>query len=148
MVLKKLISIISVFAIIVSSFTTAVVSADEEMTPIACTQSASYLTDGDGNVTQTIVNYAGKEDISNINWNTKSNSWGGVGVLEFTVPAAEAKCIKSATLTVSVHNGSSRSGGRTYDIYPADITINADTTASEIKAISLDKSMYQAEGVK
>ena len=29
MVLKKLISIISVFAIIVSSFTTAVVSADE-----------------------------------------------------------------------------------------------------------------------
>lgn len=148
MVLKKLISIISVFAIIVSSFTTAVVSADEEMTPIACTQSASYLTDGDGNVTQTIVNYAGKEDISNINWNTKSNSWGGVGVLEFTVPAAEAKRIKSATLTVSVHNGSSRSGGRTYDIYPADITINADTTASEIKAISLDKSMYQAEGVK
>lgn len=148
MILKKLISVMSVFAIIVSSFTTAVVSADEEMTPIACTQSASYLTDGDGNVTQTIVNYAGKEDISNINWNTKSNSWGGVGVLEFTVPAAEAKCIKSATLTVSVHNGSSRSGGRTYDIYPADITINADTTASEIKAISLDKSMYQAEGVK
>lgn len=148
MILKKLISVISVFAIIVSSFTTAVVSADEEMTPIACTQSASYLTDGDGNVTQTIVNYAGKEDISNINWNTKSNSWGGVGVLEFTVPAAEAKRIKSATLTVSVHNGSSRSGGRTYDIYPADITINADTTASEIKAISLDKSMYQAEGVK
>lgn len=94
------------------------------------------------------MNYAGKEDISNINWNTKSNSWGGVGVLEFTVPAAEAKRIKSATLTVSVHNGSSRSGGRTYDIYPADITINADTTASEIKAISLDKSMYQAEGVK
>lgn len=148
MILKKLISVMSVFAIIVSSFTTAVVSADEEMTPIACTQSASYLTDGDGNVTQTIVNYAGKEDISNINWNTKSNSWGGVGVLEFTVPAAEAKRIKSATLTVSVHNGSSRSGGRTYDIYPADITINADTTASEIKAISLDKSMYQAEGVK
>ena len=148
MILKKLISVMNVFAIIVSSFTTAVVSADEEMTPIACTQSASYLTDGDGNVTQTIVNYAGKEDISNINWNTKSNSWGGVGVLEFTVPAAEAKRIKSATLTVSVHNGSSRSGGRTYDIYPADITINADTTASEIKAISLDKSMYQAEGVK
>lgn len=148
MILKKLISVMSVFAIIVSSFTTVVVSADEEMTPIACTQSASYLTDGDGNVTQTIVNYAGKEDISNINWNTKSNSWGGVGVLEFTVPAAEAKRIKSATLTVSVHNGSSRSGGRTYDIYPADITINADTTASEIKAISLDKSMYQAEGVK
>ena len=116
MILKKLISVMSVFAIIVSSFTTAVVSADEEMTPIACTQSASYLTDGDGNVTQTIVNYAGKEDISNINWNTKSNSWGGVGVLEFTVPAAEAKRIKSATLTVSVHNGSSRSGGRTYDI--------------------------------
>ncbi len=58
---------------------------------------------------------------------------GAEGVLEFTVPAAEAKCIKSATLTVSVHNGSSRSGGRTYDIYPADITINADTTASEIK---------------
>ena len=82
MILKKLISVMSVFAIIVSSFTTAVVSADEEMTPIACTQSASYLTDGDGNVTQTIVNYAGKEDISNINWNTKSNSWGGVGVLE------------------------------------------------------------------
>ena len=106
MILKKLISVMSVFAIIVSSFTTAVVSADEEMTPIACTQSASYLTDGDGNVTQTIVNYAGKEDISNINWNTKSNSWGGVGVLEFTVPAAEAKRIKSATLTVSVHNGS------------------------------------------
>ena len=45
------------------------------------------------------MNYAGKEDISNINWNTKSNSWGGVGVLEFTVPAAEAKRIKSATLT-------------------------------------------------
>ena len=52
MILKKLISVMSVFAIIVSSFTTAVVSADEEMTPIACTQSASYLTDGDGNVTQ------------------------------------------------------------------------------------------------
>lgn len=51
MILKKLISVMSVFAIIVSSFTTAVVSADEEMTPIACTQSASYLTDGDGNVT-------------------------------------------------------------------------------------------------
>ena len=50
MILKKLISVMSVFAIIVSSFTTAVVSADEEMTPIACTQSASYLTDGDGNV--------------------------------------------------------------------------------------------------
>ena len=56
MILKKLISVMSVFAIIVSSFTTAVVSADEEMAPIACTQSASYLTDGDGNVTQTIVN--------------------------------------------------------------------------------------------
>ena len=81
MILKKLISVMSVFAIIVSSFTTAVVSADEEMAPIACTQSASYLTDGDGNVTQTIVNYAGKEDISNINWNTKSNSWGGVAFL-------------------------------------------------------------------
>lgn len=60
MILKKLISVMSVFAIIVSSFTTAVVSADEEMTPIACTQSASYLTDGDGNVTQTIVNYAAR----------------------------------------------------------------------------------------
>ena len=148
MVLKKLISIISVFAIITSLFTTVAVNADEEMTPIVCTQSASYLTDGDGKVTQTTVNYAGKEDISNINWNTKSNSWGGTGVLEFVVPAVETKRIKSATLTVSVHNGSSRSGGRTYDIYPADITINADTTASEIKAISLDKSMYQAEGVK
>ena len=45
MILKKLISVMSVFAIIVSSFTTAVVSADEEMTPIACTQSASYLTE-------------------------------------------------------------------------------------------------------
>ena len=65
MILKKLISVMSVFAIIVSSFTTAVVSADEEMTPIACTQSASYLTDGDGNVTQTIVNYAGKDRRSN-----------------------------------------------------------------------------------
>lgn len=30
MILKKLISVMSVFAIIVSSFTTAVVSADEE----------------------------------------------------------------------------------------------------------------------
>ena len=65
MVLKKLISIISVFAIITSLFTTVAVNADEEMTPIVCTQSASYLTDGDGKVTQTTVNYAGKEDISN-----------------------------------------------------------------------------------
>ena len=60
MVLKKLISIISVFAIITSLFTTVAVNADEEMTPIACTQSVSYLTDGDGNVTQTIANYAGR----------------------------------------------------------------------------------------
>lgn len=60
MVLKKLISIISVFAIITSLFTTVAVNADEEMTPIVCTQSASYLTDGDGKVTQTTVNYAGK----------------------------------------------------------------------------------------
>ena len=147
MILKKLISIMSAMAIIASSFTTVTVSADEQMSPISCTQSASFLSDGDGNVTQTIVNYEGKEDISNINWNTKSNSWGGTGVLEFNVPATEAKRIKSAELTVSVHNGSSRSGGRTYDIYPADITINADTTAAEIKAIQLTESMYQAVGV-
>lgn len=147
MVLKKLISIISALAVITSSFAAVIVRADEEMTPIACTQSASYLTDGDGNVTQTIVNYTGKEDISNINWNTKSNSWGGVGVLEFVVPTVDAKRIKSATLTVSVHNGSSRSGGRPYDIYPAGITINADTTAADIKAISLAESMYTAAGV-
>lgn len=148
MILKKLISVVSALAIITSSFAAVIVCADEEMTPIPCTQSASYLTDGDGKVTQTIVNYAGKEDISNINWNTKSNSWGGTGVLEFVVPATEAKRIKSAELTVSVHNGSSRSGGRTYDIYPAGITINTDMTADVLKAISLAESMYQAEGVK
>lgn len=148
MILKKLISAVSALAIITSSFAAVIVRADEEMTPIPCTQSASFLSDGDGKVTQTIVNYSGKEDITNINWNTKSNSWGGTGVLEFVVPAAEAKRIKSAELTVSVHNGSSRSGGRTYDIYPADITISADMTADAIKSISLNESMYQAEGVK
>ncbi len=80
MVLKKLISIISVFAIITSLFTTVAVNADEEMTPIVPVRRVRHtLTDGDGKVTQTTVNYAGKEDISNINWNTKSNSWGGTG---------------------------------------------------------------------
>ena len=148
MILKKLISAVSAVSIIASSFAALSVRADEQMSPISCTQSASFLSDGDGNVTQTIVNYSGKEDISNINWNTKSNSWGGTGVLEFIVSPTEAKRIKSAELTVSVHNGSSRSGGRTYDIYPADITINADMTADALKAISLNESMYQAEGVK
>ncbi len=147
MLFKKLTSVISALMIISTSFTAISVYADEELPQIKCTQSASFLSDGDGKVTQTIVNYAGKEDIANINWNTASNSWGGIGVLEFTVPATEAKRIKSVELTVSVHNGSSRSGGRTYDIYPADITINADMTASEIKAIPLVSSMYQAPGV-
>jgi len=149
MILKKLISAVSAAAIILSSFPVITVCADETLPAIACTQSASFLTDGDGKVTQTIVNYVGREDIANINWNTASNSWGGTGVLEFTVPATEAKRIKSAELTVSVHNGSSRSGGRTYDIYPADITINADMTADALKAIPLaGSSMYQAAGVQ
>lgn len=146
--LKKIISMVSSIAIITSSFAAMIVRADEEMTPISCTQSASYLSDGDGRVTQTIVNYKGKEDISNISWNTKSNSWGGIGVLEFVLPAADAKRIKSVELTVSVHNGSSRSGGRTYDVYPADISINSDTTADTLKSITLAESMHQAEGVK
>ena len=148
MKLKKLISLLSAAVIMLSSFSAITVCADEALPSIACTQSASFLSDGDGKVTQTIINYAGKDDISNINWNTASNSWGGTGVLEFTVPALEAKRIKSVELTVSVHNGSSRSGGRTYDIYPADITINADTEADAMKAISLANSMYQAAGVK
>ena len=147
MLLKKLISALSAAAILISSFSAVIVHADETLPVINCTQSASFLSDGDGKVTQTIVNYAGKEDIQNINWNTASNSWGGTGVLEFVVPAVEAKRIKSAELTVSVHNGSSRSGGRTYDVYPADITINADTEAAQIKAIPLTSSMYQAAGV-
>ena len=147
MLLKKLISALSAAAILISSFSAVIVHADETLPVINCTQSASFLSDGDGKVTQTIVNYAGKEDIQNINWNTASNSWSGTGVLEFVVPAVEAKRIKSAELTVSVHNGSSRSGGRTYDVYPADITINAGTEAAQIKAISLTGSMYQAAGV-
>lgn len=147
MLLKKLISALSAAAILISSFSAVIIHADETLPVINCTQSASFISDGDGKVTQTIVNYAGKEDIANINWNTASNSWGGTGVLEFVVPAVEAKRIKSAELTVSVHNGSSRSGGRTYDVYPADITINAGTEAAQIKAISLTGSMYQAAGV-
>lgn len=147
MKLKKLISAVSAAIMALSSFSAITVCADETLQPIACTQSASFLSDGDGKVTQTIVNYAGKEDIANINWNTASNSWGGTGVLEFTVPPTEAKRIKSAELTVSVHNGSSRSGGRTYDVYPANITINADTEAAALKAIPLTGSMYQAAGV-
>lgn len=147
MLLKKLISALSAAAIMVSSFSAVIVQADETLPPVKCTQSASFLSDGDGKVTQTIVNYAGKEDIANINWNTASNSWGGTGVLEFVVPAAEAKRIKSAELTVSVHNGSSRSGGRPYDVYPADITINADTAADAIKSVALSNSLYTAAGV-
>ncbi len=147
MILKKLISVLSATAIIASSFSAIIVHADETLPVINCTQSASFLSDGDGKVTQTIVNYSGKEDVQNINWNTASNSWGGTGVLEFALPMAEAKRVKSAELTVTVHNGSSRSGGRTYDIYPADITINAQTDASTIKAISLGNSLYQAPGV-
>lgn len=147
MVLKKLISLSSAIAILMSSFTVTSVKAEEEPTVITCTQSASFLSDGDGKVTQTIVNYAGKENISNISWCTASNSWGGTGVLEFIVPATEVKRIKSAELSVDVHNGSSRSGGRTYDIYPADIAITADMTADAIKSIQLTNSLYQAAGV-
>ena len=44
MILKKLISVMSVFAIIVSSFTTAVVSADEEMTD--CLYAKRVILDG------------------------------------------------------------------------------------------------------
>ena len=94
MLLKKLISALSAAAILISSFSAVIIHADETLPVINCTQSASFISDGDGKVTQTIVNYAGKEDIANINWNTASNSWGGTGVLEFVVPAVEAKRIK------------------------------------------------------
>ena len=48
---------------------------------------------------------------------------------------------------VDVHNGSSRSGTRTYDVYAADVTIDASTTADILKAIPLTESLYQAPGV-
>lgn len=146
----SVVSVLSMIIIILSSCAATVsVSQDEASAPIACTQSASYLTDGDGEVTQTIANCSDGETMEKISWNKKSNWWGGVGVLEFTVPAMEAKKIKSAELTVSVHNGAPRWGGRTYDIYPANITINAEITADTLKTV-LDvrsASLYQAEGV-
>ncbi len=141
MAVKKLISALCAAAVIASSLT-AVVSADKAWTPITCTQSASFLTDGDGNVTQTIVNHTDATEIKNISWNNTTNSYQGVGVLEFTVPAANPKKVKSAELSVSVHNGSDRSGARTYDVYASDITINQSTTAAEIKQISLAQSIY------
>ncbi len=141
MLVKKLISALCAAAVIASSFT-AVVSADETLNPIVCTQSASFLTDGDGRVTQTIVNHTDATEIKNISWNNTTNSYQGVGVLEFTVPAVNPKKVKSAELSVSVHNGSDRSGARTYDVYASDITINQSTTATEIKQISLAQSIY------
>ncbi len=82
-----------------------------------------------------------------ISWNTTSGTWMGVGVLEFELPATEPSLIKSAALTYTVYNGSSRSGGRTYDMYTADITIDADTTADTVKTISLATSIYTGDAV-
>ncbi len=55
--------------------------------------------------------------------------------------------IKSASLTVSVHNGSSRSGGRTYDIYAADTVIRNETVAADLDSIPISPSLYTAPGV-
>ncbi len=147
MVMKKMISALSVIAFTLSLLPAMYVHADEALPSISCTQSASFLSDGDNRVTSFVLNTEGTDNVNNISWNTAVSSWKGVGVLEFKLPSADPKKIKSAELTVTVHNGSSRSGTRTYDVYPADITIDESTTEDTLKAIALSDSMYQGEGL-
>lgn len=147
MILKKLISLISAVTLVFSALISAniTVIADDELEPIKCTQSASYL-NNNGDVAFTL-NTSDIESPTNISWNTSSSSWKGVGVLEFNLPPIDASLVKSAELTYSVHNGSSRSGGRTYTIYESDITIDKSTTADTIKSIPLTNIIYEGAPV-
>lgn len=145
--MKKFMGIVTAISVCTAIFGGIYVHADETLPDISCTQSASFLSDGSGNVTTSVLNTKDTTDVTNISWNTAVTSWKGVGVLEFELPAADATRLKSAVLTVDVHNGSSRSGTRTYDVYAADVTIDASTTADILKAIPLTESLYQAPGV-
>ncbi|MCD8391087.1 MAG: Ig-like domain-containing protein [Firmicutes bacterium] len=145
MIFKKLTGAICAAAVFTSAFTAVTVSADDELEAISCTQSASYINNGTEQVLT--LNTADTETPASISWNTTSGEWKGVGVLEFELPAMDPSFVKSAELTYSVYNGSSRSGGRTYDVYTADITIDADTTIDTLNTISLTNSIYTGEAV-
>lgn len=143
MILKKLISALCAISIVASMITSISVSADDELALIACTQSTSFINGG----TNFTLNTSDKKTPDVISWNTKSGEWAGIGVLEFELPAMEPALVKSAELTYAVHNGSSRSGGRTYDMYTADIVIDTATTADTVKTISLANSIYSGASV-
>ncbi len=143
MIMKRIIGVLCAGAVFAAALTPISVSADDELDAITCTQSVSFINNG-SNFT---LNTSDVEDPDPISWNTTSGEWAGIGVLEFELPPMEPALVKSAELTYSVYNGSSRSGGRTYDMYTADITIDADTTADTVKTISLAESIYTGEAV-
>jgi len=145
MLLKKTGCLMCAIAVTVSAFLSMIfsVSADDALPEIKCTQSASITDNGDN----FSLNTAGKETPDNIYWNVTSGKYKGVGVLEFELPAADPNMIKSTELTYDIHNGSSRSGGRTYDVYAADIVINETTTADTLQAIPFTPLLYTGVAV-
>lgn len=143
MLYKKLISIMTASVITLSAFPGIIAQADDEYEPIKCTQSVSIINNG-ANFT---LNTADKDVHDNISWNNTSGEWKGIGVLEFELPAVDPALLKSAELTYAVHNGSSRSGGRTYTIYESDIVIDENTTAEKIKAIQPSVILYNGAAV-
>ena len=142
---KKLISLILTLTMFLSVTGMMPVYADEALAPIPCTQSASFLNNNGNQVL--VVNTADKVTPSNVSWNTNSKEWKGVAVLEFELPPLDPEMIKSASLTVSVHNGSSRSGGRPYDVYAADIVISNEMAVADLNGIPLSSSLFTAAGV-
>ena len=147
MKLKRIISALTAAITAFTAFGGVAVRADDELSPIPCTQSAAYLKNN-GNPTL-VLNTADKQTPENIVWNTNSGDWKGIGVLEFDLPALDASLLKSAELSYTIHNGSSRSGGRTYTVYGADITIDENTTVDVLSniAVGTANALYNGAAV-
>lgn len=86
MLMKKMISVVCA-AVMAASLFVMPVTADDELEPIACAQSAAFTNNG----ANFVLNTKDTESPQNISWNTTSGEWKGVGVLEFDLPAIEGE---------------------------------------------------------